>query len=152
MPFLMVVPADSPWKGVNDLVAAARAKSGGLTYGAWRFGSIASSQATFRYVKVRYLAVAAPRGVAPGIVTRISAEMTRASADPELRAEAGLECLEDAPAVDRVDVAAHDRRQRADPRPPGRIGGQQRWLRMTLLEPFAARSQRHSRSRCAGSR
>ena len=84
----------------------------------WSFGSIASSQATFRYGKVRYLAVAAPKriaampnvptvaeaggpaardvnsfvvlmapkGVAPGIVARMNAEMARVSTDPELRA------------------------------------------------------------------
>ncbi len=160
-PFLVVVPADAPWKNLPELIAAARAKPGGLNYGSWgigspghlggehledltgirmqhvpfkaaselftavgnadvqwSFGSIASSQAAFRYGKVRYLAVAAPRripampevptvaeaggpaaldvnsfvvlmapkGVAPGIVARMSAEMGRASADPELRA------------------------------------------------------------------
>jgi tripartite-type tricarboxylate transporter receptor subunit TctC len=161
-PFLVVVPSDSPWKTLGDLVGAARARPGALTYGSWgvgspghlggehlevltgatmqhvpfkaaselftavgnndvqwSFGSIASSQATFRYGKVRYLAVAAPkriaampdvptvaeaggpaaldvnsfvvlmapRGVAPGIVARMNAEMAKASADPELRAK-----------------------------------------------------------------
>lgn len=160
-PFLIVVPTDSPWTTMGELIGAARAKNGTLTYGSWgvgspghlggehlaeltgtkmqhvpfkaaselftsvgngdvqwSFGSIASSQATFKYGKVRYLAVAAPKriaampnvptvaeaggpaaldvnsfvvlmapkGVAPGIVARMNAEMAKASSDPELRA------------------------------------------------------------------
>lgn len=39
--FFIVVGADSPFKTVADLVAAARTKSGGLTYGSWGIGSVA---------------------------------------------------------------------------------------------------------------
>lgn len=106
-PFLVVVPTDSPWKSLTDLISAARARPGTVNYGSWgigspghlggehledltgiqmqhvpfkaaselftavgngdvqwSFGSIASSQAAFRYGKVRYLAVAAPRRLA----------------------------------------------------------------------------------------
>ena len=106
-PFLVVVPTDSPWKSMGDLIAAARKQPGSLTYGSWgvgspghlggehlelltgvsmqhvpfkaaselftavgnndvqwSFGSIASSQAPYRYGKVRYLAVAAPKRIA----------------------------------------------------------------------------------------
>ena len=37
--FFVVVPANSPWKDVRDLVEAARAKPGALTYGSWFIGS-----------------------------------------------------------------------------------------------------------------
>jgi tripartite-type tricarboxylate transporter receptor subunit TctC len=39
--FFIVVPADSPWKSVSDLVAAAKARKGELTYGTWGMGSVA---------------------------------------------------------------------------------------------------------------
>ncbi|MDO5623848.1 MAG: tripartite tricarboxylate transporter substrate binding protein [Pseudomonadota bacterium] len=38
-PFLFAVPADSPWKNVSDLVAAAKARPGGINYGSWGVGS-----------------------------------------------------------------------------------------------------------------
>ena len=37
--FFVVVPANSPWKDVKDLIAAAKAKPGDLTYGSWFIGS-----------------------------------------------------------------------------------------------------------------
>ena len=37
--FFVVVPANSPWKNVGDLLAAAKAKPGALTYGSWFIGS-----------------------------------------------------------------------------------------------------------------
>jgi tripartite-type tricarboxylate transporter receptor subunit TctC len=37
--FFVVVPADSPWKDMKDLVAAAKEKPGQLTYGSWSVGS-----------------------------------------------------------------------------------------------------------------
>jgi tripartite-type tricarboxylate transporter receptor subunit TctC len=37
--FFVVVPANSSWKNVADLVAAAKAKPGQLTYGSWFIGS-----------------------------------------------------------------------------------------------------------------
>lgn len=161
-PFLVVVPTDSPWKTMTDLIAASRARPDGINYGSWgvgspghlggehlaqltgmkmqhvpfkaaselftavgngdvqwSFGSIASSQATFKYGKVRYIAVAAsrriaampnvptvseaggpaaldvnsfvvlmaPKGVAPGVVARMNAEMAKAAADADLRAK-----------------------------------------------------------------
>jgi tripartite-type tricarboxylate transporter receptor subunit TctC len=39
--FFVVVAANSPWKNMNDLVAAAKAKSGQITYGSWGIGSVA---------------------------------------------------------------------------------------------------------------
>jgi len=39
--FFIVVPASSPWKDVRDLIAAAKAKGGNLTYGTWGMGSVA---------------------------------------------------------------------------------------------------------------
>jgi tripartite-type tricarboxylate transporter receptor subunit TctC len=39
--FFIVVPADSPWKSVADLVAAAKSRKGELTYGTWGMGSVA---------------------------------------------------------------------------------------------------------------
>ena len=39
--FFIVVAADSPWKSVTDLLAAAKAKNGRLTYGTWGIGSVA---------------------------------------------------------------------------------------------------------------
>lgn len=39
--FFIVVSADSPWKNVSDLIAAAKAKDGQLTYGSWGIGSVA---------------------------------------------------------------------------------------------------------------
>ena len=39
--FFVVVSADSPWKNVGDLVAAARAQPDRLTYGTWGMGSVA---------------------------------------------------------------------------------------------------------------
>lgn len=38
--FFVVVPANSEWKSMADLVAAAKAKRGGLTYGTWGIGSV----------------------------------------------------------------------------------------------------------------
>ena len=38
-PFFVVVPASSPWKDMKDLVAAAKAKPGDVTYGSWSVGS-----------------------------------------------------------------------------------------------------------------
>jgi tripartite-type tricarboxylate transporter receptor subunit TctC len=38
-PFLVAVPSTSPWKSMNDLVSAARAEPGKLTYGSWGVGS-----------------------------------------------------------------------------------------------------------------
>jgi tripartite-type tricarboxylate transporter receptor subunit TctC len=37
--FFVVVPANSTWKDMKDLVAAAKAKNGDLTYGSWFVGS-----------------------------------------------------------------------------------------------------------------
>src|SRR5262245_16614940 len=37
--FFVVVPANSPWRTMNDLVTAAKAKPGELTYGSWFIGS-----------------------------------------------------------------------------------------------------------------
>ena len=37
--FFIVVSATSPWKSMADLIAAAKAKSGELTYGSWFIGS-----------------------------------------------------------------------------------------------------------------
>ena len=37
--FFVVVPANSSWKDMKDLVAAAKAKNGDLTYGSWFVGS-----------------------------------------------------------------------------------------------------------------
>jgi len=39
--FFIVVPADSKWKTVADLVNDARSKKGDLTYGSWGIGSVA---------------------------------------------------------------------------------------------------------------
>lgn len=39
--FFVVVSADSPWKSMADLIAAAKAKGGQLTYGSWGIGSVA---------------------------------------------------------------------------------------------------------------
>ena len=39
--FFVVVSADSPWKNVGDLVAAARAQPDRLTYGTWGMGGVA---------------------------------------------------------------------------------------------------------------
>ncbi|MDX3905021.1 MAG: tripartite tricarboxylate transporter substrate binding protein [Pigmentiphaga sp.] len=38
-PFLVSVSANSPWKSVSDLLAAAKAKPGQVTYGSWGIGS-----------------------------------------------------------------------------------------------------------------
>ena len=38
-PFMVVVPADSPWKSMGDLTAAAKASPGKLNYGSWGIGS-----------------------------------------------------------------------------------------------------------------
>jgi tripartite-type tricarboxylate transporter receptor subunit TctC len=37
--FFVVAPATSPWKDVKDLIAAAKAKPGDITYGSWSVGS-----------------------------------------------------------------------------------------------------------------
>ncbi|WP_342133531.1 Bug family tripartite tricarboxylate transporter substrate binding protein [Hydrogenophaga sp. OTU3427] len=39
--FFVVVGANSPWKSMADLLAAAKAKSGEVTYGSWGLGSVA---------------------------------------------------------------------------------------------------------------
>lgn len=39
--FFIVVGADAPWKNVGELLAAAKAKDGDLTYGTWGIGSVA---------------------------------------------------------------------------------------------------------------
>lgn len=39
--FFIVVPIDSPWNNVADLIKAAKAKPGGITYGSWGIGSVA---------------------------------------------------------------------------------------------------------------
>lgn len=39
--FFIVVKAGSPWKNVADLIAAAKAKPGGVNYGTWGLGSVA---------------------------------------------------------------------------------------------------------------
>jgi tripartite-type tricarboxylate transporter receptor subunit TctC len=39
--FFVVVSANSPWKSMSDLLAAAKAKNGTLTYGTWGIGSVA---------------------------------------------------------------------------------------------------------------
>ncbi len=39
--FFIVVNANSPWKNVSDLLAAARTKNGQVTYGSWGAGSVA---------------------------------------------------------------------------------------------------------------
>jgi len=38
-PFMIAVASDSPWKSVGDLVAAAKAGAGKVTYGSWGVGS-----------------------------------------------------------------------------------------------------------------
>jgi tripartite-type tricarboxylate transporter receptor subunit TctC len=37
--FFITVPSGSPWKNVNDLIAAAKGKQGEITYGSWFIGS-----------------------------------------------------------------------------------------------------------------
>jgi tripartite-type tricarboxylate transporter receptor subunit TctC len=39
--FFIVVGANAPWKNVTELIAAAKAKDGKLTYGSWGIGSVA---------------------------------------------------------------------------------------------------------------
>jgi tripartite-type tricarboxylate transporter receptor subunit TctC len=39
--FFIVVGANSPWKSAADLIAAAKAKPGAVTYGSWGLGSVA---------------------------------------------------------------------------------------------------------------
>ena len=43
-PFFIVVPSNSPWNNVGDLIASARQKPGKLTYGTWGVGSTAHLQ------------------------------------------------------------------------------------------------------------
>jgi len=38
--FFIVVPTDSPWKSMTDLINAAKAKNGQMTYGSWGIGSV----------------------------------------------------------------------------------------------------------------
>jgi len=38
-PFMVAVPATSPWKNMGDLVQAAKAKPGSISYGSWGVGS-----------------------------------------------------------------------------------------------------------------
>ena len=38
--FFVVVPSDSPWKNMTDLINAAKAKNGQMTYGSWGIGSV----------------------------------------------------------------------------------------------------------------
>lgn len=40
--FFIAVPTDSKWKSVADLVAAAKAKPGSLTYGSWAWAARAT--------------------------------------------------------------------------------------------------------------
>ena len=104
--FFFVVPTNSPWKTVADLIAASKAKPGKLTHGSWgigsvghlgmalfesvsgtqythvpftgvtmiypavgngdidwAFGTVASSGASARSGKIRYLAAAAPKRI-----------------------------------------------------------------------------------------
>lgn len=44
--FFVVVAADSPWKDVGDLIKAAKAAPGTVTYGSWGIGSVAHVGAT----------------------------------------------------------------------------------------------------------
>lgn len=43
-PFFVVVASNSPWKNVGDLLAAAKAKPGSVSYGTWGVGSTAHLQ------------------------------------------------------------------------------------------------------------
>lgn len=43
-PFFVVVSSNSPWRNVSDLLAAAKAKPGVVTYGTWGVGSTAHLQ------------------------------------------------------------------------------------------------------------
>ncbi|UXC36625.1 Bug family tripartite tricarboxylate transporter substrate binding protein [Cupriavidus gilardii] len=43
-PFFVVVPSSSPWKNVGDLLAAAKARPGKVSYGTWGVGSTAHLQ------------------------------------------------------------------------------------------------------------
>lgn len=104
--FFFVVPSDAPYKNVNELIAAAKARGGKMTAASWgigsighlgiarfealtgtqfthvpfqgtslvypavgnkevdwAFGSVASSIATFRAGKIRYLAAASPKRI-----------------------------------------------------------------------------------------
>ncbi len=158
--FFVVVPSDSPWKNVADLVAAAKAKPGDVTYGSWAvgspghlgaamleaatgtqmvhvpfkemsqlfasvankdvmwsFGSAASSGPMYRAGKVKYLAVTAPqriagytdiptvaeaggpanfevkawvallapRGTPPAIITRINQDLAKVLVEPDIK-------------------------------------------------------------------
>lgn len=62
--FFIVVGANSPWKSMTDLLAAAKAKSGEVTYGSWGLGSVAhvgtamlerATGATMRHVPFKEL-------------------------------------------------------------------------------------------------
>jgi tripartite-type tricarboxylate transporter receptor subunit TctC len=44
--FFVVVAANSPWKDVGDLIKAAKAAPGDITYGSWGIGSVAHVGAT----------------------------------------------------------------------------------------------------------
>lgn len=44
--FFVVVAADSPWNNVGDLIKAAKAAPGDITYGSWGIGSVAHVGAT----------------------------------------------------------------------------------------------------------
>lgn len=160
-PFLVAIATGAPWRTMADLITAARAAPGKLTYGSWgvgspghlgaimleeksgvsmehvpyretaqlfmavgngdinwSFGSIPSSQAAYKSGKIRYLAVAAParipqmpdvptvaeaggpadldvnsfvvlvapKGIAPAIRDRISADVAKVIDSPEVRA------------------------------------------------------------------
>ena len=160
-PFFVAVPTDSKWQSMGDLIAAAKAQPGRITYGSWgvgspghlgaqelealsgismqhvpyrevsqlysnvgsgelpwAFASIPSSQGIYKAGKLRYIAVAAPKrvpqmpnvptvaesggpagldvnsfvslvapnGLPNAIAMKINADVTKAIADPEIRA------------------------------------------------------------------
>ena len=160
-PFMVAVATDSKWKSMTDLIAAAKAKPGQVTYGSWgigspghlgaehlqllsgteqqhvpfrevsqlytsvgggdvgwSFASIPSSQGPYKAGKLRYIAIAAakrvpqlpdvptvaeaggpagfevnsfvvlvsPRGINPALRASIDADVTKALAEPDVKA------------------------------------------------------------------
>jgi tripartite-type tricarboxylate transporter receptor subunit TctC len=160
-PFMVAVATDSKWKNMADLIAAAKAQPGKVSYGSWgvgspghlggeqiellagvsmqhvpyrevsqlytsvgagdvswSFGSIPSSQGVYKAGKIRYIAVAAPKrvpqlpdvptvaeaggpagldvnsfvvlvapkGLPAPIAARISADVAKAVAEPDVKA------------------------------------------------------------------
>jgi tripartite-type tricarboxylate transporter receptor subunit TctC len=66
--FFVVTPASSSWKNVTDLIAAAKAKRGELTYGSWFIGSPGHLGAALPQVKdgkLVALAVTSPERFPP---------------------------------------------------------------------------------------